>query len=102
MTIKTGEGIVLAYVRIIFENIFAVLGLATNEDKVFDMTGGIISVFKWFPSTECTLVANGMLDSDLIIKALIGFVIEAALMYWLAYTSYKKKWYVRTTIGGHV
>ncbi len=22
--------------------------------------------------------------------------------YRLAYTSYKKKWYVRTTIGGHV
>ncbi|WP_294410313.1 hypothetical protein [uncultured Ruminococcus sp.] len=102
MTIKTPEGAMVPYARMMIENIFAVLGLATNEDKVFDMTGGIISVFKWFPSTECTLVANGMLDSDLIIKALIGFVIEAALMYWLAYTSYKKKWYVRTTIGGHV
>ena len=102
MTIKTGEGIVLAYVRIILENIVSILGLSSNEDAVISMSDTAVAIFGWFPATECTLVANGYLSGELVVKALVGFIIEFAIMYALAYTSHKRKWYVRTTIGGHV
>jgi len=102
MTIKTGEGVILAYVRIILEYIVAILGLSSNEDAVISMSDTVVAIFGWLPATECTLAANGFLSGELVVKALTGFIIEFAIMYALAYTSHKRKRYVRTTIGGHV
>ena len=102
MTIKTGEGVILAYCRVILEDVVAMLGLASNEGAVISMSDTAVAIFGWFPATECTLAANGYLSGGLVVKALIGFIIEFAIMYALAYTSHKRKWYVRTTIGGHV
>lgn len=103
MMFKTKEGAVLPYFFMMIETMFAVLALNSNQDDLsIMMTDGIASVFGWFSATECTLISNGIPLDTISIKLIIGFIAESALMYSLAYLSYKRKWNIRTTIGAHV
>lgn len=103
MMFKTKEGAVIPYFFMMAETMAAMLALDSNEDDLYiTMTEGITSLFGWFSATECTLISNGLPFNTISVKIIIGFIAEAALMYGLAYISYKRKWNIRTTIGAHV
>ncbi|MBR1823427.1 MAG: hypothetical protein IJ779_04250 [Ruminococcus sp.] len=99
MVIKAGEGAVLSFVRLMLENIVAIMSMSDNEDQLIEMSSKIIAIFGWMPYLECTIISNGLMDSTLAVKAVIGAIAEFALLYFLAYTSYKKKWNIRTSLG---
>lgn len=89
---KTVEGAVLPYVRFMTEML--ILMLLTDEefglslDKVF-------SIMDWLPSFQCSSLSGGI-DDTLIVKIIVGSLVEAVVMYALAYISNRKKWLIRS------
>ena len=94
LTFKTGEGAVFPYVRFIVEMMpmMMITGeeIGISNDKLF-------SVLNWLPMFQCHSL-GGEIDNTLIMKIIIGFLVEAAVMYALAYTSHQKKWLIKTTL----
>lgn len=94
LTFKTGEGAIFPYVRFIAEMMPMMLiageEISVSNDKLF-------SLLDWLPIFQCYSL-GGEIDNTLIIKIIVGFLVEAALMYALAYTSHRKKWLLKTTL----
>lgn len=94
LTFKTGEGAILPYVRFMIEimPMMIITGedIGISDDKLF-------SVLNWLPIFQCYSL-GGEIGNTLIIKIIVGFAVEAAVMYALAYTSHRKKWLIKTTL----
>ncbi|MDO5559732.1 MAG: hypothetical protein Q4F95_09055 [Oscillospiraceae bacterium] len=88
---KNAAGFVLIFPRIIIE----VLLLNMVTDPTF--LTGILPVLKWLPLCQCQYIGSSQ-GGEITAKVIIGFIIEAAVMYTVAYTSYKKKWMIKTTL----
>ena len=91
---KTGEGAILPYVRFMAEILPTML---VFQEELDISHGKIMSVFSWLPMFQIYSLA-GETDGILIMKIIVGFLVEAAVMYALAYTSHRKKWLIKTTL----
>lgn len=91
---KTGEGAIFPYFRFIAE-IMPMMLIA--EEEISISNAKLISVLNWLPVFQCYSL-GGEIDSTLMMKIIVGFLVEAAVMYALAYTSHRKKWLIKTTL----
>lgn len=94
LTFKTGGGAIFPYVRFMAEMMPMMMisgeGLNISNGKLF-------SVLNWLPCFQIYSM-GGEIDGTLIMKIIVGFVVEAAVMYALAYTSHRKKWLIKTIL----
>ena len=86
LSFKTGEGAIFPYVRFMAEMMPMMLiageEMSISNDKLF-------SVLNWLPIFQCYSL-GGEIDNTLIMKIIVGFLVETAVMYALAYTSHRK------------
>lgn len=94
LTFKTGEGAIFPYVRFMVEMMPMMMiageGINISNDKLF-------SVLNWLPIFQCYSLGSEI-DNTLIMKIIVGFAVEAAVTYALAYSSHRKKWLLNTTL----
>ena len=92
---KTVGGAILPYVRFMIEMwplmIIVGEGISISDDRLF-------SVLCWLPFFQCCSL-GGEIDNVLIIKIIVGFAVEAAVMYALAYISHRRKWLIKTLLN---
>lgn len=90
LTGKNIESMMLSFARCMLENLFASLGI---ELGLWDLE----VVSSYLPYGQITLL-GGNIGTALILKIVIGAVLEMILMYILALASYRKKWAIKTVI----
>ena len=95
LTFKTADGAVLPFIRFIIE--FFAINLFGNGDWDVAYNSDAFSVLDWMPICQCCLLGTEINNIILIIKIIIGCVVECAVMYALAYTSHRRKWLIKTT-----
>ena len=94
LSFKTGEGAIFPYVRFMVEMMPMML---IAEEEISISNDKLFSVLNWLPVFQCSSL-GGEIDSTLIIKIIVGFAVEAAVMYALAYSSHRKKWLIKSTL----
>ena len=94
LSFKSGEGAIFPYVRFMVEMMPMML-IAGEEISVSN--DNLFSVLNWLPIFQCYSI-GGEIENTLVIKIIVGFLVEAAVMYALAYTSHRKKWLIKTTL----
>ena len=87
------EGIVMVFPRIII----GMMPLLLHNEGLIDLFENS-SVLGWFPLCQCVYMSS-QIDSVLIMKVVMGFVVEVVFMYSLAYMSYKRKWLIQTKMA---
>lgn len=92
LTLKITEGLVIMLPRMILEMLPMVLSGGKMDFSNLD------SALNWIPTYQCFSIGQNI-DGLLTAQIIIGFIIEAAVMYALAYTSYRKKWCIKSTIS---
>lgn len=88
---KTAEGAALPFARFLIEMLPAML-YSTGELDLSDAE----SFLEWYPLFQCLSLGIKTVENTFILKIIIGFVIESAVMYVFAYISYSRKWNVRS------
>ncbi len=53
------------------------------------------SLYEWLPMGQLTALSKAELPDDLVMKAIVGMVVEVAVIYLLAYISGKKKAFLK-------
>lgn len=91
LTFKTGEGVIIPYIRFVGDLILTMLFTMEDIRKFFP-------VLDWMPIFQMFSLSV-KIDNMLIIKIIVGCVAECAVMYALAYTSHRKKWLIKTTLN---
>lgn len=95
LTFKTADGAILPYIRFIAE--FFAINLFADGDWGVAYNSNAFSVLDWLPICQCCLL-GAEINNILIIKIIVGCVVECAVIYVLAYTSHQKKWLIKTTL----
>lgn len=94
LVFKTRDGAILPYVRFMIEMmpmmIIAGEEVSISDDKLF-------SALNWLPFFQCYSL-GGEIENTLIVKIIVGFVVEASVMYALAYMSHRRKWNIKTIL----
>lgn len=88
---KSGEGGILPFARFIAEMLPVML---MSQEELDISSEKILSVLNWLPIFQVYSLA-GEIDGTLIMKVIVGFVVEVAVMYALAHTSHRKKWLIK-------
>ena len=90
LTFKNIESMAFITFRVIIESLVIAFGEMLGFWKAQDAS-------TYVPYGQLTML-GGEIATSLILKIVIGTVIEMVLMYILAYTSYKKKWAIKSVI----
>lgn len=90
LILKSTGGMMLMLPRVMLETIPMMLSNGMQSNEAIDPSK-FNSLLNWLPTFQCYSL-GGNIDSWLIAQIIIGFIVEAAIMYTLAYISYRKKW----------
>lgn len=90
LTGKNIESLLMLFLRMIAESAVVALGAEFGLWKA-------ANVASYLPYPQLSML-GGEIGTSLILKVTIGTAIEMILMYLLSYTSYKKKWAIKTVV----
>ena len=93
LILKNTVGIMLMMPRIMLETIPMMLINGMQSNEAIDPSK-FNSILNWLPTFQCYSL-GGNVDSWLMVQIIIGFIVEAIIMYTLAYISYRKKWSIQ-------
>ena len=93
---KTADGAVLPYIRFMIE--FFMINLFADGDWGSTYSINDFSLLDWMPICQCCLLGTEI-NTTLIIKIIVGCVVECVIMYALAYMSHRKKWLIRLLLN---
>lgn len=90
LTGKNIESLLLLFARMIAESAVVALGAELGLWKA-------AVVASYLPYTQLSMLSSEI-GTSFIMKITIGAAVEMILMYLLAYTSYKKKWAIKSVV----